>query len=74
MKKITNQLVLGLFFVSFLITGGCRNQEYEIVLPIKNARFIDQLPQRFLIRCNAMPERITLNGIPVGHLFEFADG
>ena len=74
MKKITNQLVLGLLFVSFLITSGCRNQEYEIVLPIKNARFIDQLPQRFLIRCNAMPERITLNGIPVGHLFEFADG
>ena len=74
MKKITNKILLGFLFVSFLITSGCRYQEYEIVLPIKNARFIDQLPQRFLIRCNALPDRITLNGIPVGHLFEFADG
>ncbi|MBA52997.1 MAG: hypothetical protein CMK89_00945 [Pseudomonadales bacterium] len=74
MNKNINQLLLGLLLVSFLFTSGCKTQEYEIVLPYKNARFIDQLPERFLIRCAELPERITLNGVPVQHLFEFADG
>ncbi|RLU01210.1 MAG: hypothetical protein D9N14_03365, partial [Ketobacter sp.] len=74
MNKNINQLLLGLLLVSFLITSGCKSQEYEIVLPYKNARFIDQLPDRFLIRCDELPERITLNGVPVQHLFEFAEG
>lgn len=74
MKTIINRIFLGILFASIFFTSGCRNQEYEIVLPIKNARFIDQLPERFLVRADAMPDRITLNGIPVEHLFEFADG
>ena len=74
MTNITGRLLLGFLFVSIFFTSGCRNQEYEIVLPIKNARYIDQLPQRFLIRANAMPDRITLNGVPVHHLFAFSDG
>ena len=27
-----------------------------------------------MIRCTELPERITLNGVPVQHLFAFADG
>lgn len=74
MKKSINQILLGLLFVSIFFTSGCRYQQYEIVLPIKHARYVDQLPQRFLIRAGSMPERITLNGIPVEHLFTFSDG
>lgn len=27
-----------------VLLSGCRYQDYDIVLPIKNAEFIDQLP------------------------------
>ncbi|MBU1172729.1 MAG: hypothetical protein KKD44_24485 [Proteobacteria bacterium] len=56
-----------------LILSGC-DADYEIVLPTKDAEFIDQLPERFLIRYESIPEEITLNGIPVQHLFNYENG
>lgn len=67
------QLLAGVPFVVVFLTS-CRLTDYEIVLPTHNAQFIDQLPDRVLIRYQVLPESITLNGIPVQHLFSFSDG
>lgn len=67
------RLLFGLPII-LLILSGCKLGDYEIVLPVRNAQFIDQLPGRVLIRYDSIPQRITLNGIPVQHLFTFENG
>lgn len=66
-------IMLCLCLASLLLTS-CNWNDFEIVLPIRNAKFIDQLPERVLIRYSVEPELITLNGIPVQHLFTFNEG
>ena len=65
---------VALLIISSLFLSSCKYYDYEIVLPIKGAKFVDQLPDRFLIRYEAIPLEITLNGIPVQHLFSFEEG
>lgn len=67
------RLLIGLQLTLFVLTG-CKLGDYEIVLPVRNAQFVDQLPERVMIRYDSMPSRITLNGIPVQHLFTFDNG
>lgn len=66
-------LLAGVYITACLLTS-CRLTDYEIVLPVHNAQFIDQLPDRVLIRYQTIPESITLNGIPIQHLFIFSNG
>ena len=56
------------------LLAGCKYTAYQIVLPYANAKYIDQLPDRFLIRYQSQPKVITLNGIPVQQYFTFQDG
>lgn len=64
------RLILILCLSTFLLTS-CNWNDFEIVLPVKHAKFIDQLPERVLIRYSVEPELITLNGIAVQDLFTF---
>jgi len=54
--------------------ASCKNKDYDIVLPIKNATFVGQLPEQFLIRYDVEPSKIILNGIPVEQYFTFGEG
>lgn len=67
---------LNVFFVILLAVSlaSCKNKDYDIVLPIKNATFVGQLPEQFLIRYDVEPTKIMLNGIRVEQYFTFGDG
>ena len=63
------------FYLIFAFSiSSCTNQDYEIVLPIKNSEFIGILPDQILIRYNVEPTKILLNGLRVEQFFEYNDG
>ena len=69
--RVTKGVLLLLLFSTL---SSCVNQDYSIVLPIRNAEFIGQVPQEFLIRYREQPGKILLNGLRVEQHFTFEDG
>lgn len=70
MNAVRNLHWLFSLFILLILTS-CKNNDYDIVLPIKQATFIGQLPDQFLIRYTQQPAEILLNGINVAQYFEF---
>ncbi|MCG8671813.1 MAG: hypothetical protein MI867_20585 [Pseudomonadales bacterium] len=72
---IANRTLRSLSVLSLLVfLTSCVNENYSIVLPVKNSEFIGQLPNEFLIRYQEQPTKILLNGLRVEQHFEFDDG